>query len=180
VRVREAAPDLGQQSSAPFALRNWVVNGIISLPYLFLAAPTVLILGASTLNSLGLTEVEGLGAGFRDWVALLVTALVFSAPFAFLAWRALTRGVVASPAGLRVRKVFYTRDIAWCDIDRVRLRTDAQEDRMTWHSPVVEGPCCDTELDLPIASSSERKAQRYIERLNATLARQKADGGGCP
>jgi len=51
---------------------------------------------------------------------------------------------------------------------------------MTWYSPVLEGPFSRTGLDLPIASGSERKAQRYVERLNTTLDEQPERGGAPP
>ena len=94
-------------------------------------------------------------------------------PTAVLSARAITRGVVASTIGLRVQKVFVTRIIAWGDITHIELRVDAGEDQMTWYSPVVVGSFRQSELDLPIASGSEDKATRFVERLNATLARHR-------
>ena len=80
------------------------------------------------------------------------------------------RGVVVSSSGLRVQKVFKTRDIAWRDISRIVLRVDTGEEQMTWYSPVLEGPASKTDFDLPIASGSQLKAARFVARLDATLA----------
>jgi len=50
--------ELGGESSASYALHNWVVNGIISLPYLAIAAAVGFGLVRVALWSLGLVETE--------------------------------------------------------------------------------------------------------------------------
>jgi hypothetical protein len=167
VRVGDSAGDLGRQASAPVALHSWAVNGIISLPYLGLFALGVLLLGTLAFPSLFVSEADQQpSTDLPDWV-LTMAWLTLSA---VMSVRALTRGVVASPGGLRVQRVFRTREIAWSDIDRFLVRVDAHPDQMTWYSCVVEGSGWETERDLPIASSSPEKAARFVARLNATLA----------
>ena len=166
VHVRGSTGDLGEQSSATDSLHNWVVNGIISLPYVCCASPGLLGVVLVALAGLGLVETETTDAS--GLLGSLAASLVWAGLFAFLSARALMRGVVVTSNGLRVRKVFKTRDIAWRDISRINLRVDRGEEQVTWYSPVLEGPAW--KMDLPIASSSHPKAARYVTRLNATLA----------
>jgi len=158
VDVGESAGDLGDQPSASCALHNWIVNGVISLPYVVVTAVMLFALVAAALERLD---------------GSLPSGLVFLAGCTVLSARALTRGVVASPAGLRVRRVFRTREIAWCDIDRFVVRVDAHPDQMTWYSCVVEGSGWESDRDLPIASGSPEKAARFVARLNAALAQHR-------
>jgi hypothetical protein len=157
---------------APVVLHNWIVNGIIALPYLlFLLAPGLLMVGTLALPGLFLSDADQhLSTEVQEWVPV-VAWVTFSA---VLCGRALTRGVVASPAGLRVQRVFRTREVAWRDIERFSVRVDAHEDQMTWYSCVVEGRGLDLERDLPIASGSPNKAQGFVERLNASLAEHRS------
>ena len=152
------------------AVHNWAVNGVISLPYLAVAAAMVLVLGLVALQSLGLVDAGQSATGVRPWVGSLFFAWLFTR----LSVRALTRGVVASPGGLRVRRVFMTQEISWCDIDGFRVHVDAHPDQMTWYACVVDGSVRETDRQLPIASASEGKARRYVERLNAALAEHRS------
>jgi hypothetical protein len=172
VPVGDSAGGLGGQSSARVALHNWTVNVIISLPYLLLLASGVLLLGVIAFPSLfPIDEADQQSStAVRPWVGTLAWVSVFGV----LSVRALTRGVVASPRGLRVQRVFRTREIAWCDIDRFQVRVDAHEDQMTWYSCVLEGPGPNPERDLPLASGESGKAGRFVERLNAALAEHRS------
>jgi hypothetical protein len=177
VSVSDSAGGLDSQPSAPVEVHNWFVNLIISLPYLGLLALGVLLL--VTLLFPGLFVSEGDQPPPSDLPDRMLT-MAWLTLSAVLFVRAVTRGVVATPDGLRVRRVFRTRRIAWGDIDRFRVRVDAHPDQMTWYSCVVDGSGWQTERDLPLASGDEAKAAGFVRRLNQALAEHKPTRGTSP